>query len=665
MGSNENGQLGDGGALVQPTPVQVATGVVAVSAGSHHSLFLRPVHTVTFDPGAHGTRSGGGALVQEVLETDTATAPTLSVASGWALAGWDTSFDSVTTTRTVTARYVVPEAPLIMIQPVSRTARAGTSTTLRLAASGNAPATPLVYQWYRGETGNSSVPVPGATGPLLVTPILSGSDSYWVRISNAGATTDSEAATISISSTPLNLGTMGANAHGQLGDGTTTGRDALQQVATGVARVSAGGEHTLFIKADGTLWAVGRNSRGQLGDGTTTERTRPVQIATGVRFASAGREHSHFIKTDGTLWAMGDNDEGQLGDGTTTERPTPRQIATQVAFVSSGGAHTLFIKTDGTLWATGLNDDGQLGDGSTTRRLAPLQIATGVATVSAGARHSLFLKADGTLWGMGENSWGQLGNPYPYDPVTLPALIATDVVTASAGYDHTLFAKADGTLWGMGSDHYGQLGVYYGGEVYAPTQLAADVVGVSAGAYESCFLKPDSSLWSLRAPYTTPFGGSVAPVLVLGDITEVSTGLNHTALLSPSAIPTAYDNWVAPYAFNASDALPEADPDADGVPNLLEYAFDTSPAGAAPSDMRPISTLELVDGVPHLVLTHRRHSGRLLTYIYEKSTDLHVWVPVAPYTSVSIPSFGPLHLVSARILIGDEPRLFLRVSVCQ
>jgi hypothetical protein len=144
--------------------------------------------------------------------------------------------------------------------------------------------------------------------------------------------------------------------------------------------VAAGGFHSLFVKLDGTLWAMGWNSAGQLGDGTTTDRSSPVQVASGVSAVAAGGSvgggHSLFIKADGRLWAMGSNSSGQLGDGSTTSRSSPIEVASGVSAVAAGNGHSLLVTTDGPLWAVGYNSDGQLGDGTTTDRNMPVQVAS-------------------------------------------------------------------------------------------------------------------------------------------------------------------------------------------------------------------------------------------------------------------------------------------------
>ena len=60
------------------------------------------------------------------------------------------------------------------------------------------------------------------------------------------------------------------------------------------------------------LLAWGSNNSGQLGDGTTTNRPLPVAVADSVVAAAAGYSHSLFVKADRTLWAMGYNGDTDL-----------------------------------------------------------------------------------------------------------------------------------------------------------------------------------------------------------------------------------------------------------------------------------------------------------------------------------------------------------------
>jgi hypothetical protein len=91
---------------------------------------------------------------------------------------------------------------------------------------------------------------------------------------------------------------------------------------------------------------MGQNSYGQLGDGTTTDRPVPVSVGSNVVAVTAGWCHSVFVKNDGTLWAMGYNGFGQLGDGTWNTRTSPVSVpGMSLASVVSGNLayHTLAV----------------------------------------------------------------------------------------------------------------------------------------------------------------------------------------------------------------------------------------------------------------------------------------------------------------------------------
>jgi alpha-tubulin suppressor-like RCC1 family protein len=68
---------------------------------------------------------------------------------------------------------------------------------------------------------------------------------------------------------------------------------------------------------------------------------------------AAGYDHSLFLKRDGTVWAVGGNKYGQLGDGTNESRSTAVQVngMKDVVGIAANGVHSLFLKRDGTVWA--------------------------------------------------------------------------------------------------------------------------------------------------------------------------------------------------------------------------------------------------------------------------------------------------------------------------
>ena len=173
--------------------------------------------------------------------------------------------------------------------------------------------------------------------------------------------------------------------------------------------------HSLIVKSGGSLWVAGDNDWGQLGIGVMGPheyRIDPVRIEqNGVIDVAAGEYHSLYVKSDGSLWAMGNNNYGQLGDGTNTEKTRPVKIQDSgVIAVDAGSYFSVFLKSDGSLWGMGMNEDGQLGTGNTDPVNTPVQIAAGgVTAVAVGTNHTLYVKEDESLWGMGYNKTGQLG----------------------------------------------------------------------------------------------------------------------------------------------------------------------------------------------------------------------------------------------------------------
>jgi len=344
--------------------------------------------------------------------------------------------------------------PTITQPPANQTVALGGTLTLGVTAGGTSPA----YQWFK-----DSRLIVGATNSTLTVANagVTNSGTYYVVVTNSSGMIISLPALVAVGNSFLSA--WGLNNYGQLGDGTTTDANLPVTVASNVVAGAAGGNHSLFVTADGTLWAMGLNVFGQLGNGTTISTNRPISVASNVVAVAAGLYHSLFVKMDGTLWAMGYNGAGQLGNGTNNggfipvPNPTPVSVASNVVAVAAGDEHSLFVKADGTLWAMGYNNYGQLGNGTTINTNRPVSVASHVVAVAAGNDHSLFVKTDGTLWAMGRNLEGQLGNGTTIN-TNLPFSVASNVVAVAAGAFHSLFMKTDGTLWAMGYNYYGQLG---------------------------------------------------------------------------------------------------------------------------------------------------------------------------------------------------------------
>lgn len=310
-----------------------------------------------------------------------------------------------------------------------------------------------------------------------------------------------------------------------------------------VVAMDAGADHTLFLKADGTVWSVGLNTTGQLGDGTTISRDTPVQVMSGVVEIAAGSFFSLFLMENGTVWASGSNQYGQFGDGTTaTTVTTPVQVQTNVIGMDAGTDHSLFLKDDFTAWAAGIDNWGQLGDGSSgPADFSPTatQVMTNVRDISAQGYFSFFIKDDDTLWATGRNLHGQFGNGGTTS-LSAPAQVATDVASVAGGNDHSLVLKNSGTVVASGKNDVGQLGDGTNFQQVSPVAVMTGVVAVSAGVDSSFLIKDDGELWASGLNDFGQIGDGTTSnrssfVKILGDATHAVGGASHTHVLESNA----------------------------------------------------------------------------------------------------------------------------------
>jgi alpha-tubulin suppressor-like RCC1 family protein len=416
----------------------------------------------------------------------------------------------------------VNSPPAITSGPVSQTKYAGGSAIFTVTATGSAP---LTYLWKKGGT------VFGGNFPACTLSNVVKADSgaaITCTISNScnSAGVSSGAATLKVipfvkvaagGNSCLALAGdstvwgFGDNGSGQLGDGSNAIRTSPVQVMrasnlplTNIVDIAEGGSHSLFLLADGTVWACGANTYGQLGDGTKNNRSYAVNIPSlsNVRMIAAGNEHSIFL-LGSYPYVCGHNDKGQLGLGLVADTSTPTFLsvgyADGVNSICAGSYHSMFCNYyySYDLDRCGLNNLYQLGDGTTTNQTTPEILANAnPQSIAAGYGHSIMIKKDGSLYTWGDNSYGQLcdGTTRQTTPYLITSI--TDPQSIAAGSYHSLVLTTTGVLWICGRNNYGQLGNNSTSDQSYPIQLSTNVVSMAGGISHTVFAKVDGSVWT-------------------------------------------------------------------------------------------------------------------------------------------------------------------------
>jgi alpha-tubulin suppressor-like RCC1 family protein len=223
MGGNYYGAFGDGTVLNHLLPMQIANNIGGLAAGGFHSLFIqKPIAAtapvITSQPSSMSLLLGS-KLQLSVSATGTGPLDYQWYKDGVAIPGERSpqlsigflnasDFGQYTVVVTNQSSAVPSQAavitqgipPAITTQPVDSTIALGAATTLTVVANGTPP---ISYQWYKGDSGDTTQPIAGATTASYTTPALSAWSRYWVRISSKSFYTDSRTAFVKV-----NGGTM-------------------------------------------------------------------------------------------------------------------------------------------------------------------------------------------------------------------------------------------------------------------------------------------------------------------------------------------------------------------------------------------------------------------------------------------------------------------------
>lgn len=344
---------------------------------------------------------------------------------------------------------------------------------------------------------------PVAKAKETIKPMVCGGDLYNLALASDGT-----------------VWSWGYNFFGQLGDGTTTERTTPVKVkgldGKTITSIATGSAHSIALASDGTVWSWGINNKGHLGNGTNTNRSNPVQVTglDGKTITSivAGGNHSLALASDGTVWAWGYNEYGQLGNGSMTDKNIPVQVTglngKTITSIAAGSVHSLAVASDGTLWVWGHNTSSQLGDGTDIGRSTPVQVMglseKTITSCAGGNEHSIALASDGTLWTWGSNFYGQLGDGSKNTrktPVRVTGLDSKTITSCNVGGHFCIALASDSTLWAWGWNNFGQLGDDTKADHNTPILLASPenktIISVYAGASHNVALASDGTVWAV------------------------------------------------------------------------------------------------------------------------------------------------------------------------
>ena len=176
-------------------------------------------------------------------------------------------------------------------------------------------------------------------------------------------------------------------------------------------RIATGSEHSVGLKADGTVVAVGHNEYGQCN----------VQDWTDIIAISAGGFHTVGLKANGTVVAtgLGSNGECDVSDWA------------NIIAISAGNDHTVGLKSDGTIVVAG-DEDGELDFSNWTN----------ITAIAAGYFDTYGVKSDGTVVTTNKYETEKVGS-------------WTNIKDISA-YMHVIALSNDGNVFATEHGRYGE-----------------------------------------------------------------------------------------------------------------------------------------------------------------------------------------------------------------
>ena len=345
--------------------------------------------------------------------------------------------------------------PFVDTIPLYTNALLGQSVCLPAAISGQQP---MTYQWYKdGAILHDNAQLSGSSSSVLCLSNVRMADGgdYRLAIQNTSGSYTGLVTHLS----PSMILAWGDDFAGQLDMPPDFGP---------VVAVAAGSDHSLALKADGTVVGWGDNTFGQT--------SVPAGATNLVAIAAFGSQNM-ALRGDGVVLAWGDNDRGLT---------TVPASASNVMAIATSDTHSIALRADGSTPAWGT------GAGLTINSLAPGPITA----VAAGTWYSMALATNTvTLYGLSETfpsgitaisagpsnqlALDVFGNVTAYAFLknsvitqwTLPSAIG-GIAAFGSGQGHLLFLETNGIPISIGDNAFGQTNV---------PAVASNMVAVASG----------------------------------------------------------------------------------------------------------------------------------------------------------------------------------------
>lgn len=161
-----------------------------------------------------------------------------------------------------------------------------------------------------------------------------------------------------------------------------------------------------------------------------------------------------------------------------------------------------------------------------------------------------------------------------------------------------------------------------------------------------------------------------------GHFSQTVSDGGNLRIPSPQAqrLPMAYAQWLSTKFNSTEQGEPQisgdmADPNRNGIPNLMEYALDLDPKSTVPpwdKGVLPQGNVAEVGGVNRLTLSYRPNAfASNLTYVVEVSDDLNEWHSGTDHVEqISAPGAVPVVMADKTPVNGEGvSKRFIRLRV--